>query len=122
MSSKTKDRVCIFAFGTLLHEALKAAEQLDATVIDMRFVKPIDGQAILKAADEHELLVSLEDHVIQGGANAAISEVLHAHGKANPLLVLGVGDEVLKHGTRNEILAKYDLNAEGILNRIISYP
>ncbi|MDY7025124.1 MAG: 1-deoxy-D-xylulose-5-phosphate synthase [Pseudomonadota bacterium] len=120
-SGKTKDRVCIFAFGTLLHEALKAAEQLDATVIDMRFVKPIDEQAILQAADEHKLLVSLEDHVIQGGANAAISEVLHAHGKANPLLVLGVGDEVLKHGTRNEILAKYDLNAEGILNKIISY-
>lgn len=118
---KQGSKYCIFAFGTLVHEALDAAEELNATVIDMRFIKPIDEAMIIKCAQEHDYLISVEDHVIQGGANAAISEVLQAHQLKNPFLALGVGDEVIKHGSRNEILGQYHLNSAGIKHKINTF-
>ena len=111
-------RVAILAFGSMLAASLKAAEGLDATVVNMRFVKPLDSAMVLQLARDYELLVSVEENVIQGGAGSAIAECLSAHGVTVPLLQLGLPDSFIEQGDPVQMLADCGLNADGIVRSI----
>ncbi|MDC0664064.1 1-deoxy-D-xylulose-5-phosphate synthase [Marinobacter sp. SS21] len=106
--------VAILNFGTLLTPALAAAEALDATVADMRFVKPLDETLVLELAEQHELLVTVEENVIAGGAGSAVSEFLNQQGLAQPILQLGLPDAFVEHGKHGDLLADCGLDASGI--------
>ncbi|WP_194757116.1 1-deoxy-D-xylulose-5-phosphate synthase [Aliidiomarina indica] len=112
------ERVAILNFGILLPEVMSAAETLNATVIDMRFVKPLDHEAILAAAKDHELLVTVEENAVAGGAGSAVSELLQTQGVTTPVHFLGLPDEFIKHGSQDEIRAELGLNAAGITAQI----
>ena len=107
-------RLAILAFGTLLHPALEAAEKLDATVVNMRFVKPLDQNMLLEVARTHDALISIEEGAIEGGAGSACLEVLAAAGVSKPFLQLGLPDEFVDHGDPALLLAKCGLDAFGI--------
>ncbi|WP_137939111.1 1-deoxy-D-xylulose-5-phosphate synthase [Chitinivorax sp. B] len=111
-------RVAILAFGSMMTPSLAAADQLDATVANMRFVKPLDKTLIKQLATEHDLLVSVEEGCIMGGAGSAIAEALYQAGIATPLLQLGLPDSYVEHGDPALLLAGCGLNTEGIVNRI----
>jgi 1-deoxy-D-xylulose-5-phosphate synthase len=98
----------------LLYPALQAAESLDATVANMRFVKPLDEALVLKLAREHDALVTLEEGAIMGGAGGAVGECLAAAGLAVPLLHLGLPDQFVEHGDPAKLLAGLGLDAAGI--------
>lgn len=110
--------VAILNFGTLLTPALEAAEALGATVADMRFVKPLDEELILSLAERHELLVTLEENSIAGGAGSAVTEFLNAHDVSQPVLQLGLPDTFIDHGKHGELLSDCGLNADGIRRSI----
>lgn len=114
-------KIAILAFGSLLSAALQAGEQLDATVINMRFIKPLDIDCILKTAAAHDLLVTVEENTILGGAGSAVSECLSAHYCHPPILHLGLPDLFLEHGNPDAMLADCGLNAEGIIKSIQHY-
>jgi 1-deoxy-D-xylulose-5-phosphate synthase len=107
--------VAILAFGPLLHEALAAAERLDATVVDMRFVKPLDEALILQMARTHELLVTIEDNAVRGGAGSAVAEVIAAADLAVRMLHLGLPDRFVEQGEQGQLHAALGLNAQGIV-------
>jgi len=107
-------RIAILAFGTLLYPALQAADKLDATVANMRFVKPLDDALVLKLAREHDALVTVEEGAIMGGAGSAVAECLAAAGVLVPLLQLGLPDEFVEHGDPAKLLALLGLDAAGI--------
>jgi 1-deoxy-D-xylulose-5-phosphate synthase len=107
-------RVAILAFGSMLHPALAAAEEFDATVANMRFVKPLDAELILKLAREHDALVTVEENVVAGGAGSGVSELLAAEGIAVPMLHLGLPDRFVDHGDPAFLLAQVGLDAKGI--------
>jgi len=111
-------RVAILTFGTLLHPALAAAEELDATVINMRFVKPLDVDMVLQQAATHELIVTVEENAIMGGAGSAVNECLHAHQCHIPVLNLGLADSFLEHGNTPILLADSGLDKAGIQQAI----
>lgn len=111
-------KIAILNFGTLLPAALKVAEKLNATLVDMRFVKPIDEQKIIELAQEHSLFVTLEENAIQGGAGSAVSEVLNSQQKNTALLQLGLPDYFIPQGTQQQILADLKLDQQGILEQI----
>jgi 1-deoxy-D-xylulose-5-phosphate synthase len=106
--------VALLAFGSMVAPALEAAEGLDATVVNMRFVKPLDGATVSAMAETHELLAVVEENVTAGGAGAAVAEALAARGIATPLLLLGLPDRFVEHGGRGELLHDVGLDAEGI--------
>jgi 1-deoxy-D-xylulose-5-phosphate synthase len=106
--------VAILAFGTLLYPALKAAERLDATVANMRFVKPLDKALVLDLARRHSALVTLEEGSIMGGAGSAVLETLAEAGLNVPVLQLGLPDEFIEHGDTALLLAQCGLDAAGI--------
>jgi 1-deoxy-D-xylulose-5-phosphate synthase len=108
-------RVAILAFGSMLKPALEAAEALDATVVNMRFVKPLDAELVREMARTHELLVTLEEHQVMGGAGSAVCEVLD--GKTRVLL-LGLPDRFIDHGDPGRLLASVGLDAAGIQKSI----
>jgi 1-deoxy-D-xylulose-5-phosphate synthase len=111
--------VAVLVFGTLLPAALKAAEALNLTVVDMRFVKPLDTELVLAMAAEHPLgLVTLEEGCLMGGAGGAVSETLAAHAIVTPLLYLGLPDRFIDHGEQGALLAGVGLDAGGIENTI----
>ena len=114
----------ILAFGPLLHEALKAAEDLGCSVIDMRSVKPLDMDALRQAAATHTRLVTLEDHALMGGAGSAVLEALCDMGLQTPVLRLGLPDVITLQGSQAELYRHYGLDAEGILHAIqrINHP
>jgi 1-deoxy-D-xylulose-5-phosphate synthase len=109
-------RVAILAFGAMLKPALEAAEALDATVVNMRFVKPLDTAVIAEMAKTHELLVTVEEHQIMGGAGAAVCEVLSK--EKVKILLLGLPDRFIDHGDPGRLLASVGLDAEGIRKSI----
>jgi 1-deoxy-D-xylulose-5-phosphate synthase len=113
-SRRRTHRVAILAFGSMLHPALAAAEEIDATVANMRFVKPIDTELIAYLARTHEALVTVEENVVAGGAGSAVAEVLAAEGFAVPILHLGLPDEFIDHGDPALLLAHCGLDAKGI--------
>ena len=106
--------IAILAFGTLLYPALVAAEALGATVVNMRWVKPLDTEMLLKVAAEHHALVSVEEGAVMGGAGSAVSEALQAAGLTKPLLQLGLRDEFIEHGDVAKLLSLQGLDAKGI--------
>jgi len=110
--------IAILAFGSLLHEALKAAETLDCSVIDMRSVKPLDLDTLRAAATTHGQLVTLEDHALMGGAGSAVLEALCAMGIHTPVLRLGLPDVITVQGTQAELYRHYGLDADGIIKSI----
>jgi 1-deoxy-D-xylulose-5-phosphate synthase len=111
-------RVAILAFGTLLYSALEVAEQCDATVANMRFVKPLDIDLIKSLTTDHDYFVTVEDGAIQGGAGSACLEALSAMGINKPLLQLGIPDEFIEHGDYKLLMAKCGLDPEGIARSI----
>ncbi len=104
----------ILAFGTLLYSALQAAEKLNATVVNMRWVKPLDVDLLLQVARTHERLVTLEEGCVMGGAGSAVAEALNAAGWSQPLLQLGLPDRFIDHGDPVQLLAREGLDAAGI--------
>ena len=111
-------KVAILNFGTMLHEAQIVAEHNDYTLADMRFVKPIDGNLITQLADSHDLLVTIEENAIQGGAGSAVNEYLQSSNKIKPLAMLGIPDRFIPQATQPEAYAEIGLNAEGIEQKI----
>jgi 1-deoxy-D-xylulose-5-phosphate synthase len=111
----------ILNFGPLLPAAMAAAESCDATVIDMRFVKPLDRDAVLRAAERSRALVTLEENVVAGGAGSAIAELLAEAQLSLPLLMLGIPDRFIEHGTREDCLAMAGLDAASIRGRIAAW-
>ena len=111
-------RIAIFAFGTLLYPALEAAEQIDATVANMRFVKPLDVELLKSLAHDHDYLVTIEDGAIEGGAGSACLEALSQAGIAKPLLQLGIPDEFIEHGDYQLLMSQLGLDAAGIVASI----
>lgn len=112
--------IAILAFGTLLHPALQAADRLDATVVDMRWAKPLDTELLLQVAGSHAALVTVEEGCVMGGAGSAVGEALHAAGIAKPLLQLGLPDVFIEHGDPARLLAMQGLDAAGIESSIRS--
>ena len=112
-------KVAILAFGSMLAPALGAAQQLNATVANMRFVKPLDEELVLQLAREHTLLVTVEENTVQGGAGSAVAECLQRHGVTVPLLHLGLPDAFLEHGDPAQMLAACGLDAAGIAVSIL---
>ncbi|MBU0623169.1 MAG: 1-deoxy-D-xylulose-5-phosphate synthase [Gammaproteobacteria bacterium] len=110
--------VAILAFGSMLAPALQAADQLDATVANMRFVKPLDEELVLKLAREHALLVTVEENVVQGGAGSAVAECLAQQGIAISMLHLGLPDQFLEQGDPVQMLADCGLDAVGLVRAI----
>lgn len=109
---KGAKQLAILSFGALLEEAKQVAENLDATVINMRFIKPIDKKMIEKMARTHDYIITIEDNVVQGGAGSAVNEVLHQLKLPTAVLNLGLPDIFQDHGTREELLTEAGLSAE----------
>ncbi|WP_103044715.1 1-deoxy-D-xylulose-5-phosphate synthase [Comamonas faecalis] len=107
-------RVAILAFGTLLYPALEAAERLGATVVNMRWAKPLDTDLLLQVAQEHDALVTLEEGAIMGGAGSAVAEALAEADLVKPVLHLGLPDAFIEHGDPARLLALHGLDAVGI--------
>lgn len=124
MDDKSGDKtpkVAILNFGTLLPEALAAAQILNATVIDMRFVKPIDTEALQQAASQHDLLVTLEDGAIMGGAGSAVMEALQASKTLVQVLPLGLPDEFIMQATQQEMYAELGIDSKGIVAAVNAF-
>ena len=113
-------RIAILAFGSLLRPALQAAEELDATVANMRFVKPLDTDLIEYLARSHEALVTVEENVVAGGAGSAVAEALAAAGFAVAMLHLGLPDEFVDHGDPAQQLSHCGLDAKGLVASIVA--
>ena len=107
-------KVALLVFGVQLAEALEVAERIDATVVDMRFVKPLDEALVLELAGSHELLVTIEENAIMGGAGAAVGEFLASQAVVKPLLHLGLPDIYVEHAKPAQMLAECGLDAAGI--------
>lgn len=115
------EKIAIIAFGSMVAPSLTAAENLNATVADMRFVKPIDEELIVRLARSHDYIVTAEENAEQGGAGSAVLEVLAKHGICKPVLLLGVEDKVTEHGDPKKLLADLGLNAEAVEKRIAGW-
>jgi 1-deoxy-D-xylulose-5-phosphate synthase len=107
-------KVAILAFGSMLAPALQAASMLDATVANMRFVKPLDIDLIKKLAKTHDLIVTIEENALMGGAGAAVLEAMQSLNLVNPTLCLGLPDTFIEHGVHETMLAECGLDATGI--------
>jgi 1-deoxy-D-xylulose-5-phosphate synthase len=110
--------LAILAFGPLLYEALKAAESLDATVVNMRWAKPLDLEMLQQVAQQHDRFITIEDGVRMGGAGAAVLEALQDMAIHKPVLVMGFEDAFTEHGDPQELMQHYGLSAAGIHQRI----
>ena len=111
-------RIAILAFGTLLYPALQAAEKLGATVVNMRWAKPLDEALLREVAQTHEALVTVEEGAVMGGAGSAVAEALQRMGIVRPLLQLGLPDRFIEHGDPARLLAGVGLDAEGFVKSI----
>jgi 1-deoxy-D-xylulose-5-phosphate synthase len=110
--------LAILSFGPLLPAALAAAEDHDATVLDMRFVKPLDREAVLRVALKARALCTIEENVVAGGAGSAVGELLAETGIVLPLLHIGIPDQFIEHGSREDCLAMAGLDSAAIRQRI----
>lgn len=115
---RSGSRIAILAFGTMLTPALEAGQQLDATVANMRFIKPLDEELVLNLARTHDLLVTVEENTVMGGAGSAVEECLQLHGVTAPLLQLGLPDVFLEQGDSAQMLAECGLDTAGIVSSI----
>lgn len=114
-------KIAVIAFGSMVAPSLAAADRLNATVADMRFVKPIDEELIVRLARSHDYIVTAEENAEQGGAGSAVLEVLAKHGICKPVLLLGVEDKVTEHGDPKKLLDDLGLSAEAIEKRIAGW-
>jgi len=110
--------IAILVFGTLLHSALEVAEQLNATLVDMRFVKPLDLPLLQQLAANHQQLVTIEDNAIAGGAGSAVNEAVAALRLSFAILNLGLPDHFIRHGSQEQLYAELGLDSKGMLQRI----
>ncbi len=117
---KRGSRIALLAFGAVVPAAEKIGEELGLTVVNMRFVKPLDRDLILELARTHEGFVTLEDNVVMGGAGSGVAELLNAEGIAMPVLHLGLPDAFQHHASREDLLAEAGLDAAGIRNAVLS--
>jgi 1-deoxy-D-xylulose-5-phosphate synthase len=101
--------------------ALKAGQELDATVVNMRFVKPMDGALVLELAQRHDCLVTVEENALSGGAGSIVNSLLQAHKVLKPVLNIALPDCFVEQGTREELLAICGLDKTGIIDRIRQY-
>ena len=115
------EKIVVIAFGSMVAPSLTAADKLNATVADMRFVKPIDEELIVHLAQSHDYIVTVEENAEPGGAGSAVLEVLAKHGICKPVLLLGVEDKVTEHGDPKKLLADLGLNAESVEKRIAGW-
>lgn len=114
------ENIALLVFGPLLASARSVAEELDATLVNMRFVKPLDEAAISRIAQNHTLIVTLEENALAGGAGSAVSEYLAAQSIFIDTLHLGFPDEYVEQGSQTEIMASWGLDAAGIKRSILS--
>lgn len=114
-------KIAVIAFGSMVAPSLTAADKLNATVADMRFVKPIDEELIVRLARSHDYIVTAEENAEQGGAGSAVLEMLAKHGICKPVLLLGVEDKVTEHGDPKKLLDDLGLSAEAIEKRIAGW-
>jgi 1-deoxy-D-xylulose-5-phosphate synthase len=117
-ASIKKARIAILAFGSMVKPATDAAEELNATVANMRFVKPLDEALVAQLAATHDYLVTVEENVVMGGAGSAVAETLSAQGQVVPLLHLGLPDQFVEHGDPALLLADCGLNKDGIAKSV----
>jgi len=115
------EKIALLNFGTTLVEAMKAAEKLNATVVDMRFVKPIDEALIKQLADNHQYIITIEDNAIAGGAGSGVNEFILNNGINIKVLNIGLPDLFIKHGTQQEIHQEFGLDCDGIIQKIKSF-
>jgi 1-deoxy-D-xylulose-5-phosphate synthase len=106
--------LAILAFGALVDSAQKIADRLDATIVNMRFVKPLDEKLIVSLAKRHRAIITIEENAIIGGAGAGVGEVLAAAGVQLPVLHIGIPDRAIEHGTRDTCLARAGLDLAGL--------
>lgn len=111
-------RCAILAFGSMVEEALQIADEIDATVYDMRFVKPIDRQAVTEAVKEHDLVVTMEENVVIGGAGDACLETLASEGIKADVLQIGIPDRFIEQGTQMQLWHDCGMNKESVLKQI----
>jgi 1-deoxy-D-xylulose-5-phosphate synthase len=111
-------RVAILAFGAVLAPALEAGNELNATVANMRFVKPLDRELAFRLATTHDVIVTVEENVVTGGAGSAVAEALAAAGVAVPVLMLGLPDQFVEHGDPQQLLSDCGLDAAGIVRAV----
>jgi 1-deoxy-D-xylulose-5-phosphate synthase len=110
--------LALLVFGTLLHSLQTIAERLDATVVDMRFIKPLDVDVVVQLARRHQAIITIEENALQGGAGAAVAEALAAAGIVLPLHLIGIPDRFIEHGSREDCLALAELDAAGLARQI----
>ncbi|MCE2991067.1 MAG: 1-deoxy-D-xylulose-5-phosphate synthase [Burkholderiales bacterium] len=117
-ANTAKTRVAILAFGSMVKPALDAGEEINASVANMRFVKPIDDALVFKLATTHDVIITVEENVVMGGAGSAVAESLSAQNLSVPVLHLGLPDQFVEHGDPAGLLADCGLNREGIVNSV----
>jgi 1-deoxy-D-xylulose-5-phosphate synthase len=110
--------IALLAFGSMVETAEVVAEELDASVVNMRFIKPLDEDMIVRMAARHRVLVTLEDNAVAGGAGSGINECLAMRGIETPILNLGIPDEFIEHGSREQCLADAGLDGASVLTAI----
>lgn len=115
---RSGERVAILNFGSMLHVCRPVADELNATLVNMRFVKPLDSALVTELASRYDLVVTVEDNVVAGGAGSGVNEFLNTVGIAPPVLNLGLPDECVEHGSREEVLADVGLDSPQILAAI----
>ena len=111
-------KVAILAFGTMVQPALEAAQTLNATVVNMRFVKPLDTKIIEDMATNHDLIITIEENARLGGAGSGVAEYLLSIGNHTPIEIMGLPDKFLDHGEHKQMLADCNLDAKGIINTV----
>jgi 1-deoxy-D-xylulose-5-phosphate synthase len=113
--------IAILAFGTLLQQAIPVAEAMNATLVDMRFVKPLDLALLQQLQASHQYIVTVEDNAIAGGAGSAVNEAIAALQLNYRVLNLGLPDQFIRHGTQDELYAELGLDSEGISQQIQTF-
>jgi 1-deoxy-D-xylulose-5-phosphate synthase len=110
--------LAILVFGTLLESARKIAESLDATLVNMRFVKPLDEKLVMNIAGRHRAIITIEENAIIGGAGSGVGELLASQGVQLPLLHIGIPDRFVEHGSRDTCLAAAGLDLAGLSDSV----
>jgi 1-deoxy-D-xylulose-5-phosphate synthase len=114
MRREGRGGLAILVFGTLLESARKIAERLDATLVNMRFVKPLDEALVVNVAARHRAIITIEENAVMGGAGSAVGEALAAAGVQVPMLHIGIPDRFIEHGSRDTCLAAAGLDLTGL--------
>ena len=115
------EKIAILNFGTTLAASMTVAENLNASLADMRFVKPLDEELVKKLAESHDILVTVEENTIMGGAGSGVLELLQKLKLPKRVLQIGIPDQFIKHGSPEEVLADIQLDANGIQQQIEEY-